>query len=356
MTQTSDATGTTSDVNVTRTVPLSTPEQLAQELPLVGRALETVLRYRREVQAILRGEDSRYLVISGPCSIHDEQAALEYADKFAQLADEVRDEILLVMRVYFEKPRTVLGWKGLIYDPNLDGSFAIEEGLHRARRLLLAVNERGIPAATEFLDPIVPQYLADLVTWAAIGARTTESQTHRQMASGLSMPVGFKNTTAGSVKIAADAIQAARAPQGFLGIDHQGRAAEVYTAGNPDGHLVLRGGEDGPNYDAAAVASAQAMLEKAGLPPRLIVDCSHMNANKDHRNEGNVFRNVFDQRLAGNAGVVGVMLESNLNAGNQPLHDDLSELAYGVSITDACIDWQETEDLVRAAAAQLKNR
>ncbi|MQC17318.1 MAG: 3-deoxy-7-phosphoheptulonate synthase [Chloroflexi bacterium] len=356
MTQTSDATGTTSDLHVTRTVPLSTPEKLAEELPLNGRALETVLRYRREVQAILRGEDPRYLVIAGPCSIHDEQAALEYADKFAELADSVRDEMLLVMRVYFEKPRTVLGWKGLIYDPNLDGSFAIEEGLHRARRLLLAVNERGIPAATEFLDPIVPQYLADLVTWAAIGARTTESQTHRQMASGLSMPVGFKNTTAGSVKIAADAIQAARAPQGFLGIDQQGRAAEVYTTGNPDSHLVLRGGEDGPNYDAAAVAAAQAMLEKAGLPNRLIVDCSHMNANKDHRNEGNVFRNVLEQRLAGNAGVVGVMLESNLNAGNQPLHDDLSELAYGVSITDACIDWQETEELVHTASEQLKSR
>ena len=355
MTQVSPQTGTTSDLHVTRTVPLSTPDALAEQLPLTGRALETVLRYRREVQGILRGEDNRYLVIAGPCSIHDEAAALEYADRFAKLADEVREHVLLVMRVYFEKPRTILGWKGLVYDPNLDGSFAIEEGLHRARKLLLEVNERGIPAATEFLDPIVPQYLADLVTWAAIGARTTESQTHRQMASGLSMPVGFKNTTAGSIKIAADAIQAARAPQGFLGIDHQGRAAEVHTTGNPDSHLVLRGGEDGPNYDAAAVASAQATLEKAGLPPRLIVDCSHMNAGKDHRNEGNVFRNVLEQRVGGNAGVVGVMLESHLNAGNQSLGDDPSELQYGVSITDPCIDWQETESVIRDAAQQLSN-
>ncbi|MDO9445182.1 MAG: 3-deoxy-7-phosphoheptulonate synthase, partial [Dehalococcoidia bacterium] len=243
MTQVSSS---TSDLNVARTVRLSSPDALAARWPLSGAALETVLRYRREVRDVLRGEDGRFLVIAGPCSIHDEDAALEYADRLRELAHRVRDEILLVMRVYFEKPRTVLGWKGLIYDPHLDGSFAIEEGLERARRLLLQVNERGLPAATEFLDPIVPQYLADLVTWAAIGARTTESQTHRQMASGLSMPVGFKNTTAGSIKIAADAIQAARAAQGFLGIDHEGAAAEVYTTGNPDGHLVLRGGDDGP--------------------------------------------------------------------------------------------------------------
>jgi len=352
MTQVSSS---TSDLNVARTVRLSSPDALAARWPLSGAALETVLRYRREVRDVLRGDDSRFLVIAGPCSIHDEDAALEYADRLRGLADRVRGEILLVMRVYFEKPRTVLGWKGLIYDPHLDGSFAIEEGLERARRLLLQVNERGLPAATEFLDPIVPQYLADLVTWAAIGARTTESQTHRQMASGLSMPVGFKNTTAGSIKIAADAIQAARAAQGFLGIDHEGAAAEVYTTGNPDGHLVLRGGDDGPNYDAAAVASAQAILEKAGLPPRLIVDCSHMNAAKDHRNEGNVFRDVLGQRVAGNRGVVGVMLESHLNPGSQSLGADPSELARGVSITDPCIGWSETEEIVMAAAERLRS-
>lgn len=345
---------TTSDLHVARTVRLSSPDELAERLPISDRARETVLRYRREVQGILRGEDARFLVIAGPCSIHDEDAALEYADRLRSLADQVKDEILLVMRVYFEKPRTILGWKGLIYDPRLDGTFAIEEGLERARRLLLQINERGVPAATEFLDPIVPQYLADLVTWAAIGARTTESQTHRQMASGLSTPVGFKNTTAGSIKIAADAIQAAREPQGFLGIDHQGQAAEVYTTGNPDCHLVLRGGDDGPNYDADAVASAQAILEKAGLPPRLIVDCSHMNAAKDHRNEGDVFRNVLEQRVAGNAGVVGVMLESHLNPGAQKLGDDPSALQRGVSITDPCIGWAETEEIVTAAAAQLR--
>ncbi len=344
----------TSDVHIERTVRLSTPDELASELPLTDAARDTVLRYRREVQAILRGEDSRFLVISGPCSIHDEEAGLEYAERFRELAERVSDQLLLVMRVYFEKPRTVLGWKGLIYDPNLDGTFAIEQGLHRARRFLLKVNEMGVPAATEFLDPIVPQYLTDLVTWAAIGARTTESQTHRQLAAGLSMPVGFKNTTAGSVKIAADAIVAARAAQGFLGIDREGRAAEIYTTGNPDGHLVLRGGDDGPNYDAAAVASAQALLEKAGLPPTLLVDCSHMNAGKDHRNEGTVFRNALQQHIDGNRGVAGVMLESHLNPGNQALGDDPSELLYGISITDPCIDWAETEEILTEAAERLR--
>ncbi|MBM3139963.1 MAG: 3-deoxy-7-phosphoheptulonate synthase [Chloroflexi bacterium] len=343
----------TADLNVRSTLTLVTPDELARRVPLTDAARDTVVRGRREVEAVLGGEDPRLLVITGPCSIHDQEAGMEYARRLAGLAERVREQVLVVMRVYFEKPRTVLGWKGLIYDPHLDGSFAIEEGLHLARKVLAQVTELGMPAATEFLDPIVPQYLADLVTWAAVGARTTESQTHRQMASGLSMPVGFKNTTAGSVKIAADAIQAARAAQAFLGIDHEGRTAVVQTKGNVYGHLVLRGGDDGPNYDAQAVASAQATLERAKLAPRLIVDCSHMNAAKDHTREGAVFRNVLAQRMAGNAGIVGVMLESNLEAGSQPLGDDPKALRYGVSITDPCIDWPETESLITEACERL---
>jgi 3-deoxy-7-phosphoheptulonate synthase len=346
----------TSDVHVTRTDRLITPDELAQQVPMTDRVRETVLRYRREVSDIINGRDSRFLVISGPCSIHDDDAALEYADRLAELAHRLRERMLIVMRTYFEKPRTVLGWKGLIYDPNLDGSFDIEEGLCRARRMLVEAGERGLPAATEFLDPIVPQYLSDLVTWAAVGARTTESQTHRQMASGLSMPVGFKNTTAGSVQIAADAIRAARAAQGFLGIDHEGRTAIVHTTGNPDGHLVLRGGADGPNYDAEAVGLAQETLRKAGLPDRLVVDCSHANAGKDHTREGDVFRNVLAQRAGGNEGVIGVMLESHINEGSQSLGDDPGALEYGVSITDPCISWVETEDLLVDAAESLPPR
>ncbi len=344
---------TTSDLNVGATLALVSPDELARRVPLSERARETVVRGRREVQAVLRGDDPRLLVITGPCSIHDVEAGVEYARRLAALAERVADRVLLVMRVYFEKPRTVLGWKGMIYDPHLDGTFAIEEGLHLARRLLVEVNDMGIPAATEFLDPIVPQYLADLVAWAAVGARTTESQTHRQMASGLSMPVGFKNTTAGSVKIAADAILASRAAQAFLGIDHQGRTAVVQTKGNEYAHLVLRGGDDGPNYDARAVAAAQETLRAAGLAPRLLVDCSHMNAAKDHTREGGVFEDVLAQRLAGNDGIAGVMLESHLFPGAQKLGDDPSTLQYGVSITDACIGWDETEALITGAHDRL---
>ncbi|MDA0366076.1 MAG: 3-deoxy-7-phosphoheptulonate synthase [Chloroflexi bacterium] len=346
------STPVTTDLNIGSTDPLISPDDLAREVPGSARALEAIVRGRNEIAAVLRGEDKRLLVITGPCSIHDEQAGLEYASRLAELSERVRDQILIVMRVYFEKPRTVLGWKGMVYDPHLDGSFAIGEGLHRARGLLLKIAEMGIPTATEFLDPIVPQYLSDLVSWAAVGARTTESQTHRQMASGLSMPVGFKNTTAGSVKIAADAIQAAQAAQAFLGIDHQGRTAVIHTTGNASSHLVLRGSDDGPNYEAAAVASALETLRKANLEPRLIVDCSHMNAAKDHTREGGVFRDVLEQRLAGNDGIVGVMLESHLFEGSQPLGDGKS-LKYGVSVTDACIGWDETETLITDAQRQL---
>jgi 3-deoxy-7-phosphoheptulonate synthase len=274
---------------------------------------------------------------------------MEYAERLVKLAKHLQDRMMVIMRVYFEKPRTTIGWKGLIYDPHLDGSFAIGEGLHQARAFLLRVGELGMPAATEFLDPIVPQYLADLVSWAAIGARTTESQTHRQMASGLSMPVGFKNTTDGNTQHAVDAIVAARSPHGFLGIDLQGQTCMVLTTGNPYAHLVLRGGSRGANYSASAVAAVQRQLTKAGLPNQLLVDCSHGNSDKDYTRQSIALRDVVRQRVAGDSQIMGCMLESHLMPGNQKLGSDPSQLRYGVSITDACIGWEETELLLNEA-------
>ena len=350
---TETSSGITADVRVLSTEQLPTPAALSASVPLSPIARDTVLSGRNQVQDILSGKDSRFLVVAGPCSVHDEQAAIDYASRLAVLAEEVKEQILVVMRVYFEKPRTILGWKGLIYDPNLNGVYAIKEGLERARKILLAVNEKGLPAGAEFLDPIVPQYLADLVTWSSIGARTTESQTHRQMASGLSMPVGFKNATSGSIDIAVNGIRAAKAAQAFLGIDKNGQTSVVNTAGNPFAHLVLRGGEDGPNYEAEQVAHAQNILTAASLDPKLIVDCSHANAGKNHENEHLVFENLIEQRNQGNKNIVGCMLESFINPGSQPLPSDSSKLEYGVSITDPCIGWAETEQLLRAAAKKL---
>ena len=301
---------------------------------------------RDQVRQILNGANTRFMVIVGPCSIHDEEAALEYAERLYRCSRELTDRLLVVMRVYFEKPRTTTGWKGLIYDPHLDNSFDIEDGLRRARRLLLSLAEMGIHAGTEFLDPIVPQYMADLVSWATIGARTTESQTHRQMASGLSMPVGFKNGTDGNVQVAIDAAVSARNPHGFLGMDAEGRTAIIRTTGNPDGHLVLRGGKNGPNFNQSTVERAQHQLRVAGVRPQLLVDCSHGNSNKEHRNQSSVLKDVGNQRMKGNKHIVGCMLESNLNPGNQLLEGDSSRLQYGVSITDACIGWDETEELL----------
>ncbi len=338
----------TSDLHIARTEPLVTPTELAQELPMTDVHHQSVLSGRQQIQDILEGRDERLIVIVGPCSIHDEHAALEYAERLARVADEVKDELLVVMRVYFEKPRTTVGWKGLVYDPDLDGSFHISAGLHRARQLLLDVTGMGLPAATEFLDPIVPQYLADLISWTAIGARTTESQTHRQMASGLSMAVGFKNRTDGNAQVAVDAMIAARAENAFLGIDEDGRTGVVHTTGNPYGHMVLRGGQSGPNFDSEAIAATKAQLEKAGLRPQVMVDCSHANSAKDHTKQSIAFRDVIQQRAAGTDGIIGLMLESHLFAGNQSL--DSGELRYGVSVTDACIDWAETEVLLREAA------
>jgi len=343
------------DIHIKQTIELSTPAELLAELPADDAAVATVLQGRQGIEDILAGRDERLLVVVGPCSIHDARAALEYADHLARVAEQVREKICIVMRVYFEKPRTTVGWKGLIMDPALDGSDNIPEGLRQARRILLEVNSRGLPAGTEMLDPITPQYLADLVSWASIGARTTESQTHRQMASGLSMPVGFKNGTDGSMETAINAMIAAREPHAFLGIDADGRTCIVNTAGNPLGHLILRGGASGANYSADAVAAANAALQAANLSSGLLVDCSHANSQKDHTRQKLVFEDVIRQRVedtsAGNA-ILGVMIESNLVAGNQKLAP-FEQLTYGQSITDACIACDETERLLLDAAERL---
>ena len=338
------------NVNIRSIAPISPPEMYLRELPITDEVAGTVTGAREDIRKIIAGEDDRMLMLVGPCSIHDEKAGLEYAERLSKLSQRLADRLLIVMRVYFEKPRTTVGWKGLINDPNLNGTFDMANGLRRAREILLKIGELGLPAGTEFLDPFTPQYLADLVSWAAIGARTTESQTHRQMASGLSMPVGFKNGTGGTLQIAVDALVAARSPHAFLGIDLEGRASLVHTTGNPAGHLILRGGARGPNYDAASVATAQGLLKAAGIEPHLLIDCSHANSNKDHTRQPLVCRDVIAQRAAGNMGIVGIMLESHLNEGNQTLDErDPSKLEYGVSITDACISWEQTEELLTGA-------
>ena len=343
----------TQDLNVVRTQRLVDPRQVKRDLPMTLAANQTVVRSRAEVKRILSGDDGRLLAIVGPCSIHDETAALEYAERLVELRRELADQLCIVMRVYFEKPRTTVGWKGLIYDPHLDGSFDIENGIRLARSILLRVTELGLPAATEMLDPITPQYIADLVTWSAIGARTTESQTHRQMASGLSMPVGFKNSTDGRLQTALDAMAAARQPHAFLGIDENGLTAMIHTRGNAWAHIILRGGRHGPNYDPATIDGAIEALRAAGLPTGLMVDCSHANANKQFKNQPHVWRVVLMQRLAGKQDLIGLMLESNLFEGHQNLGDDPARLRYGVSITDQCLGWDESETLLREAHAQL---
>jgi 3-deoxy-7-phosphoheptulonate synthase len=341
------------DVNVRETIPLIAPRYLKSEENISDAAMRTVLESREIVKRILSGEDDRLMVIVGPCSIHDSNAALEYARKLRAVAKQVADRLLVIMRVYFEKPRTIVGWKGLINDPHLNDTFDIGTGLRTARRLLLEVNTMGLPAATELLEPITPQYIADLITVTAIGARTTESPTHRQMASGLSMPVGFKNGTDGSLQVAIDAMQAARHQHSFLGIDSDGKTCIMNTKGNPWGFLVLRGGRSGPNYSSAALIDAAERLTAAKLPPRLMVDCSHANSNKDYRLQHVVWNDCLDQRRAGNENIVGLMLESNLKPGNQPLPEDLRSLTYGVSVTDGCIGWEETERLLLSAYEQL---
>jgi len=336
----------TRDVHVIDSQPLITPVELINQMPITPEVEQVVLSGRDQVRKILNGEDSRLLVIAGPCSIHNEESALEYAGKLKQFTEKLQDRIFVVMRVYFEKPRTTVGWKGLIYDPHLNDSVDIEAGLRTARSLLLKIGEMGMYAGTEFLDPIVPQYLGGLITWATIGARTTESQIHRQMASGLSMPVGFKNGTDGNAQIAVDAMISARSPHGFIGLDHEGRTALIRTTGNPDGHLVLRGGNSGPNFASEFTAEAKERLDAGGVRSQLVVDCSHGNSNKDHTKQALALKDVIEQRVSGDNDIIGCMLESNLNPGNQKLCEDLSQLQYGVSITDACIGWDETEELL----------
>ena len=343
----------TQDVHIESTVPLITPIELVSKLPITPRVESTVVSGRQQVSSILNGQDKRLMIVVGPCSIHNEESALDYARRLKELSEKLNDRLLIIMRVYFEKPRTTIGWKGLIYDPHLDGTLDVETGLHRARSLLLQIGEMGMYAGTEFLDPVVPQYLAGLVTWSTIGARTTESQTHRQMASGLSMPVGFKNGTDGNAQIAVDAMVSARAPQGFLGVDHQGLTALVRTTGNPEGHLVLRGGHSGPNFGAEAIAQAKQQLQAAGVRSQLLVDCSHGNSSKDHTLQAGALKDVVEQRVAGNPDIIGCMVESNLTPGKQNLGDDPSQLSYGVSITDACIGWDETEELLTWTHAKM---
>jgi 3-deoxy-7-phosphoheptulonate synthase len=325
-------------------------------LPLSARAAETVLRGREAVRAILERRDPRLFVVVGPCSIHDVAAAREYAERLKALSDRVASTLLLIMRVYFEKPRTTVGWKGLINDPDLDDSFHIEKGIMLARELLLYVAELGLPAGTEALDPIMPQYLSELITWTAIGARTTESQTHREMASGLSTPVGFKNGTDGALATSINALESVRHPHHFLGITQQGQSAVFRTRGNPHAHLVLRGGGGRVNYDAVSIALAERQLAQANLPTNIVVDCSHGNSNKDPGVQPLVAENCVMQILDGNRSIVGLMLESHLKGGNQPIPKDLSTLEYGVSITDPCMDWQSTEALLMKLHTSLKNR
>lgn len=344
---------TVSDLRVLKNVVLPSPESLMKEVSPASEEAQLVANSRQEIQQSFFVPDSRFILIVGPCSIHDTEACRAYAEKLAVLAEEVKDKILVVMRVYFEKPRTTVGWKGLIMDPDLDGSDNIPKGLANARRFLKEVLSLGLPTATELLDPITPQYIADLISWSAIGARTSESQTHRQMASGLSMPLGFKNTTSGDVVAAINAVKAASQPQTFLGVSSEGVASAVSTAGNPYCHLILRGGDDGPNFDADSIKATRDTLLKHDLAPGIMIDASHANCGKDQTRMPAVFEEIVRQRAEGNTSVIGAMLESHLIAGNQKFPQPLNQLTYGQSITDQCINWETTEKIVREAAAKL---
>lgn len=341
------------DLHVLSTTALIAPRVLKEEMPVDDLIVDTVVEARETVRRILNGADPRMLCVVGPCSMHDPVAALDYAERLLKLRHMLADRLYVIMRVYFEKPRTTVGWKGLINDPHMDDSCDMETGLRIARRLLLDINRMGLPAATELLDPITPQYIADLIAWTAIGARTTESQTHREMASGLSMPVGFKNSTEGNLQVAVNAVESARRPHSFLGINQEGVTAIVRTTGNPDGHVVLRGGRT-PNYDARSIEECQRLLTKAGLAPRVMVDCSHAQTSKDYTKQPGVLRALVEQVCEGSRAIMGAMLESNINAGNQPLTGDRSKLKYGVSITDPCIDWPTTERCLTEAAHALE--
>ena len=346
---------TTEDIRIQWTKVVLPPVFLEEERPVTEGASATIFDARGEISAILNGQDTRLLVLAGPCSIHDTQAAREYAGLLKAAIDEFSAELRIVMRVYFEKPRTTVGWKGLINDPHLDGSYKINDGLRMARHLLLDLAEMGVPAGTEFLDMISPQYIAGLVSWGAIGARTTESQVHRQLVSGISCPVGFKNGTSGNVQIAIDAILSAAHSHSFLGLTKTGQSAILVTTGNPDTHIILRGGRETVNYTAESVAETAAQMEKAGLQPRIMIDFSHANSSKDYRRQATVCHDVAGQIAGGDKRIMGVMIESNLVAGAQPLLAD-QPLVYGQSITDACIDWAETHTLLAELAAAVRAR
>ncbi|RCJ40697.1 3-deoxy-7-phosphoheptulonate synthase [Nostoc minutum NIES-26] len=342
-----------SNTNIKNSHVLLTPSEVKSKLPLIKSAEQTVLKFRQEIQHILDFQDRRKFIVVGPCSIHDPKAALEYSEKLKILAERVQDKLLLIMRVYFEKPRTTVGWKGLINDPDMDDSFHLENGILIARSLLLKITELGLPTGTEALDPIIPQYISELVTWSAIGARTTESQTHREMASGLSMPVGFKNGTDGNIQVALNALHSAKSPHNFLGINQKGQVSVFQTRGNAYGHVILRGGSQ-PNFDPVNVKLVEEKLKEANLPPRIVIDCSHGNTNKDYKLQSAVFENVIQQIVDGNTSIVGMMLESNLYEGNQPITGKREELQYGVSVTDKCISWEETEKIILAAHEKIK--
>ena len=353
--KTNFATPDIENVNVTDFDPMPSPEEIHLRVPLSGNATQTVMQSREALRNILDRKDHRLFAVVGPCSIHDPVAGLDYARRLKALADEIGDTLLLVMRVYFEKPRTTTGWKGYINDPDMDDSFQVNKGMEKARAFLRDVAELGLPAATEALDPISPQYLGDLIAWTAIGARTAESQTHREMSSGLSTPVGFKNGTNGDVSIAINAILSASRPHNFLGINGEGKTSIVRTSGNPYGHLVLRGGDGRPNYDTVSVRIAEQALVKAKLPPNIVVDCSHANSYKNPELQPLVMSDIVNQVRYGNRSLVGVMIESNLFAGNQTIPEDLAQLKYGCSVTDACVDWETTEQMLREAANQLRD-
>jgi 3-deoxy-7-phosphoheptulonate synthase len=342
------------NVNVASVEVLVAPEDLRKQVPMTEGAFQNVLQGRQCIRDILDGKDKRVFVVVGPCSIHDPEMAYDYGRRLKALADEVKDSLVLVMRVYFEKPRTTVGWKGLINDPRMDDSFHIEEGLKLGRQILLKINDLGLPAGTEALDPVSPQYMSDLWSWAAIGARTTESQTHREMSSALSMPVGFKNGTDGGIEVALNALEAVAVPHHFLGVNQRGQTAKVSTKGNTYGHVILRGGGGRPNYDSVSVNVAEGELERRGLRRALVVDCSHANSNKDFHMQPLVFENVINQILEGNSSIVGLMIESNIHEGSQKIPKDLSQLKYGVSVTDGCVSWETTEAMLRGAHAKLK--
>ena len=344
------------NIHIEKVKLLISPGELKKKYPATAGTDALVANTREAVKKILKKEDDRLLAVVGPCSIHDRNAALEYAEKLQKLSKEVNDQFLLIMRVYFEKPRTTVGWRGLILDPDMNGSDDIAKGLEIARSLLKEISELGVPTGSEMLDPIVPQYISDFLSWAAIGARTTESQVHRSLASGLSMPVGFKNGTGGSLQLAVNAMSTSSYPASFIGIDQEGRSSIFRTSGNDACHIILRGGHNGPNYYEEDVEEAVSLMKKAGMYSSLIIDCSHANSGKKYTRQRRVFRSVIDQIMYGQEDVAGVMLESNLFEGNQKMPEDISQLKYGVSITDACIGWTETEELIKSASEELRKK